>query len=77
MVNFFQGIPKELEEAAMVDGAGPWYILLRVVVPLSKPCLLYTSGINMIGNYNMNRPALRIFLGEEPEVPADTELQVR
>lgn len=34
---FFLGIPKELEEAARIDGAGPWTTFLRVVVPQARP----------------------------------------
>jgi multiple sugar transport system permease protein len=34
---FFEGIPKEIEEAALIDGASRWRIFWRVVFPLSKP----------------------------------------
>src|SRR5215207_4633582 len=36
---FFDGLPKELEEAARVDGASPWRIYRRIVVPLSRPAI--------------------------------------
>jgi multiple sugar transport system permease protein len=36
---FFQSIPKELEEAARLDGAGEWTIFTRIVLPLSGPAL--------------------------------------
>lgn len=52
MVNFFQGIPKELEEAAMVDGAGPWYILGKIVLPLSKPVLATIALFTIVGQWN-------------------------
>ena len=35
--SFFLGVPKELEEAARIDGAGPATIFLRVAAPLAKP----------------------------------------
>jgi multiple sugar transport system permease protein len=36
---FFEGIPKELEEAALIDGASQWKIFWRIVLPLSRPGL--------------------------------------
>lgn len=36
---YFEGIPTELEEAALIDGASRWKIFWRVVIPLSKPGL--------------------------------------
>ena len=35
---FMTGIPKELEEAATIDGCGPWRTFWRVVFPLLRPC---------------------------------------
>lgn len=39
MKNFFQGLPPSLEESASLDGASPLTILLRIVLPLSKPII--------------------------------------
>jgi len=36
---FFEGIPRDLEEAALMDGAGQWTIFWRIVIPLSRPGL--------------------------------------
>jgi multiple sugar transport system permease protein len=36
---FFEGIPRDLEEAALIDGASRWTIMWRVIVPLSRPGL--------------------------------------
>jgi len=52
LVNFFQGISKELEEAAMIDGAGPWFILARIIVPLSKPVLATVALFTIVGHWN-------------------------
>jgi multiple sugar transport system permease protein len=34
---FFVGLPKQLEEAARVDGAGPWRTFFKIMLPMSKP----------------------------------------
>ncbi|MDQ7246174.1 carbohydrate ABC transporter permease [Dongia sedimenti] len=39
MVQFFRSIPFELQEAAMIDGCGPWQIYFNIMLPLSKPVL--------------------------------------
>nr|WP_315208007.1 carbohydrate ABC transporter permease [uncultured Albidiferax sp.] len=52
MKQFFEGLPKELEEAAIVDGASPITILLRVFMPLAKPALLTVSILGFQGAWN-------------------------
>lgn len=47
MMNFFKALPKELEEAAFVDGANHWGTFWRVFVPLSKP-VVATVGLFVI-----------------------------
>jgi multiple sugar transport system permease protein len=42
--SFFRDIPRELEEAMVVDGAGPWTRYRRLILPLSRPALA-TVGI--------------------------------
>jgi multiple sugar transport system permease protein len=37
LIEFFAGVPRELEEAAAIDGAGDWTIFLRVALPLVAP----------------------------------------
>ena len=36
---FFVTMPRELEDAALIDGAGPWQVFSRIVLPLSQPVL--------------------------------------
>ncbi|GAA1500353.1 sugar ABC transporter permease [Streptomyces synnematoformans] len=45
-----QGVPRELYEAATVDGAGPWRRFLRITVPLISPTILLTSIITVVGS---------------------------
>jgi len=44
MFQFFRAIPKEIEEAAALDGAGSWTTFRRVILPLSRPAMV-TLGI--------------------------------
>ena len=39
---FFDTIPKSLDEAARVDGATRWQVFYKVIIPLSKPIIIYT-----------------------------------
>jgi len=49
---FFLSIPRELEEAAMVDGAGRIRILLRIIVPTAKPAIAVLSVFTFINYWN-------------------------
>jgi multiple sugar transport system permease protein len=46
------GIPKELDEAAQVDGAGTWQVLLRVILPLARPGLAVTAILTRVFAWN-------------------------
>ncbi len=52
LINILLGITKALEEAATIDGATPFQILLRVIVPCSKPCLATVSLFSIVGSWN-------------------------
>lgn len=52
LMNFFRGIPSALEEAALLDGASQWQILIRIFLPLSKPSLATVSLFSLIGHWN-------------------------
>lgn len=49
---FFLGIPKELIEAAKIDGLGNVGIFTKIVLPLSKSALLVTGLFSFMGNWN-------------------------
>ncbi|MBX6323683.1 MAG: carbohydrate ABC transporter permease [Rhodospirillaceae bacterium] len=46
------GIPRELDEAAMVDGARTWHVLIRVVLPLARPGLAVTAILTWVFAWN-------------------------
>ncbi|UVI31707.1 carbohydrate ABC transporter permease [Paenibacillus spongiae] len=52
LVNFFRSIPKDLDEAAVMDGAGPWYMLLRIYLPVSLPALATITLFSIVGHWN-------------------------
>ena len=52
MMNFFRGLPKELEEAAYLDGAGHIKTLFLVYVPLSLPAIATLSLFTMVAQWN-------------------------
>lgn len=49
---FFQTIPKELDEAARVDGAGYFRIYLRIILPLTKPALIVVALFAFVNAWN-------------------------
>lgn len=49
---FFLGIPKELDEAARVDGMNHWSIFWRIIVPLSRPALAVVALFHFIAIWN-------------------------
>ena len=48
----FEGIPRDLEEAALIDGAGPFRILSQVLVPLMRPALTTVAILGFMGHWN-------------------------
>lgn len=52
MVQFFRGIPRELDEAAHIDGAGHLRIFARIMLPLSMPALATTAIFTFIWTWN-------------------------
>jgi multiple sugar transport system permease protein len=52
MVQFFRGLPRELDEAARMDGCGPWRIYWRIVLPLSTPVLATAAIFSFIWTWD-------------------------
>jgi raffinose/stachyose/melibiose transport system permease protein len=49
---FFLAVPRDLEDAAYVDGAGPLEFLWRILLPLVRPALAAVAVIAMVGSWN-------------------------
>jgi multiple sugar transport system permease protein len=49
---FFLAMPRELEEAAVLDGANHWQIFVRVVLPLARPGLATLGVLSFLTNWN-------------------------
>ena len=49
---FIMSIPRDLDEAATIDGAGPFRILWSVIVPLMKPVLTTVAILQFLGDWN-------------------------
>lgn len=52
MLNFFRGIPRELEEAALIDGANHFQTCFRIYVPCAKPSIATLTLFSFVGQWN-------------------------
>jgi len=52
MVQFMRGLPSELDQAAKIDGAGPWQTYWRVILPLTIPALATSAIFTFIWTWN-------------------------
>jgi len=50
--SFFEGLPKELEEAVRIDGGGRWTIYRHVVLPLSQPVMATVAIMSYLGAWD-------------------------
>jgi raffinose/stachyose/melibiose transport system permease protein len=52
MYGFIDSVPRELDEAAIIDGCGPVQLFIRVILPLLTPVLVTTGLLNFLGVWN-------------------------
>lgn len=64
----FQALPKDLSEAAYIDGANDWRILFQIYIPLSKPILATVALFAIVSYWNSFFHAL-IFLNDSAKFP--------
>ena len=63
MVQFIRGIPRDLDEAALIDGAGPYRTFWSVILPLRRPALITTTIFSFIWSWDDFFPQL-IYLND-------------
>ena len=74
MMNFIRGLPGELQESAMIDGAGSITILYRIMIPLLKPCLATLTLFILVFHWNDWFMGL-IYMQDPSNYPLQTYLQ--
>lgn len=74
VMNFFMGIPKSLEEVAVIDGATPIQVLTRVYIPCSKPVIATITLFSIVGSWNDFFGGL-IYMTKVANYPLQTYIQ--
>lgn len=74
MMSFLRNIPKELEEAATIDGAGNFRILFRIFLPISMPAVATLALFTMVNHWNSWFDAM-IYISDVSKYPLSTFLQ--
>jgi putative aldouronate transport system permease protein len=74
LMNFYRTVPHELEEAARIDGAGPWYVLTRLYIHLSIPAIATVTLFNFLYHWNSFFDGL-IYMNKSWNYPLATYIQ--
>jgi multiple sugar transport system permease protein len=65
MVQFMRGIPRDLDEAAKIDGCSPYGVFWHILLPLSRPAIVTTAIFSFIWTWNDFLPQLVYLSGTE------------
>lgn len=66
--SFYAGIPSSLNESAYVDGANDWYVLFKIILPLSKPVIATIALFTIVNHWNAFFSAL-LYLNSPKKYP--------
>lgn len=74
LMNFFKGIPDELDEAARMDGANPWICLVRIFIPLALPSIATVTLFCIVNHWNAFFDGI-IYINRSENIPLQTYIQ--
>ena len=74
LLNFFRNVPKELEEAAFIDGAGYLRSFFSIYLPISLPAIATIALFTMVGHWNAYFDGL-IYMKETEKLPLASFMQ--
>jgi multiple sugar transport system permease protein len=84
VTRFFDNLPREIFEAAQIDGAGPWKLFTKIVLPMSKPILGVVSVFAILASWKdflwpllvLTNPDIQPLSVRLPSIQSQTELGV-
>ncbi|WP_228552280.1 carbohydrate ABC transporter permease [Gracilibacillus salitolerans] len=74
LMNFFRGLPRALKDAAIVDGSGPWRMLIQIYIPLALPAIATVTLFSIVMHWNSFFDGL-IYMNKTENMPLQTYIQ--
>ena len=74
LMNYFRGLPSEIEEAAVIDGASAWVMMVKIMVPLAIPSIATVTLFSIVNHWNAFFDGV-IYINSGTKKPLQTYLQ--
>lgn len=74
VMNYMKGLPGSVEESAELDGAKPWTILIKIIIPMCKPVLATVTLFTAVNHWNQYFDGM-IYLNSPAKWPVQTYIQ--
>lgn len=74
LMNFFRNLPKQVKESALLDGANPLQMMLKIYVPLAVPAIATVTVFSVIAHWNTFFDGM-IFINTPSKIPLQTYIQ--